>query len=119
MTGADQLVGVLVGPACSTCEADDLRAAAPCCAARRGRCPDCGTEYRWYEVPSPDGGGLSEPTCPGCGVVHDEQETGTVYCEDCGPSDCAYCGATTLRWLLSENLACRVCETGDVDGEAA
>ncbi len=102
---------VLVGPTCPTCETDDLSWEA------RGhdRCPDCGTEYRRYVDPGE--GDDPRPTCPGCGVDHDPSDAGTAYCEDCGPSDCAFCGVTTLRWLLSENLACRVCEGEEDEDE--
>lgn len=103
----DRQINVLVGPTCPTCESDDLRWGTPLGALWQGQCRDCGTEYRTYEV-------LPEPTCPGCGLPHDEDDRGTPFCEDCGPSDCAYCGASNLRWMLSENLACLLCETGEV-----
>jgi hypothetical protein len=99
-----QVISVLVGPTCPNCETDDLR----CGALHQSRCSDCATDYRSYAVPD------AEPTCPGCGVPHDEQQTGHVFCEDCGPSDCRWCGATVYRWQLSENLACFVCERGEV-----
>lgn len=103
-TSTGNVVTVLVGPSCPSCESHDLRWAAPLGAVQWGQCRDCGTEYRWYE----------EPMCPGCRMPHDEQQTGNAYCEDCGPSDCAFCGSTVLRPELSENLACLVCERGEV-----
>jgi hypothetical protein len=106
----DRMVSVLVGPSCPTCEPDDLHRGAPLGVLRDGRCRDCGTEYRWYEMRVVDVVARPEPKCPGCGIAHDEQKEGTVFCEDCGPSDCVFCGITTLRWLLSEQLACRSCE---------
>jgi hypothetical protein len=108
MTTRDGVVSVLVGPTCPTCASDDLRWRAPLGALSWGQCRDCGTEYHWYEEPVTDE--APEPMCPGCAMPHDEDEKGTVFCEDCGPSDCAYCGRTTLRWMLSENLACTECE---------
>lgn len=111
MTAAnDRTIIVLVGPTCPTCEADDLRVGAPVGAPTAGRCRDCGTSYYEYELHSDD---KSEPTCPGCGV-HSEEDGEAVTCEDCGPSDCVYCGDTVYRWQLSEDLACPLCE-----GEAA
>ena len=47
-TAFDRMVSVLIGPACPTCESDDLHEGAPVGALRDGRCRDCGTEYRWY-----------------------------------------------------------------------
>ena len=44
--------------------------------------------------------------CPTCGCTVDTDG----FCEDCAMSDCRYCGMTTLRWMLSENLACDICE---------
>jgi hypothetical protein len=108
-TAQDQQITVLVGPTCPTCASDDLRWGAPLGALWHGQCRNCGTEYRWYETPPP-----ADPICPGCGWWHDEHETGAVFCEDCELSDCAYCGYTTYRRLLSENLACVVCERGEV-----
>jgi hypothetical protein len=108
-TTQDDRVTVLVGPTCPTCESDDLRWGAPLGALWHGQCRDCGTEYHWYEVP-PGEGVEPEPTCPACGLPHNEQQTGEPFCEDCGLSDCAFCGVTTHRPMLSENLACRVCE---------
>jgi hypothetical protein len=106
-------INVLVGPTCPTCESDDLRWGAPLGALWQGQCRDCGTEYRAYEPPLGDGD-QPEPTCPACGLPHDEEDTGSPFCEDCHLSDCAYCGFTTHIWMLSENLACRVCEEGEV-----
>lgn len=40
----DQMVSVLVGPSCPTCEPDDLHRGAPSGALRDGCCRDCGTE---------------------------------------------------------------------------
>ena len=37
-----------------------------------GQCRDCGTEYRWYEVPNQDDVEAADPPCPGCGMSHDE-----------------------------------------------
>jgi hypothetical protein len=105
-------VNILVGPTCPSCETDDLLPGAPTGALRGGACGDCGTEYRWYRMPTPDGGPL-DPVCPGCGVSHDAEATGTAHCEDCTPSHCLYCGVTTFRSLLSANHACQVCETGE------
>jgi hypothetical protein len=113
MSANDQIVSVLVGPTCPACESDDLRWTASLGAVKHGQCRDCGTEYRWYHVPVVD----DEPqelTCPGCGVPS-EEDGQAMTCEDCGPSDCLYCGTTVYRWMLSENLACQECE----DGEAA
>jgi hypothetical protein len=101
---------VLVGPTCPTCESDDLRWGAPSGAPQQGQCRDCATQYRFYDAPDDI---EVEPTCPACGQPHDETETGQPFCEDCGLSDCAYCGTGTHRWMLSENLACRVCEEGE------
>jgi hypothetical protein len=109
----DRLLSVLVGPTCPACASDDLRWRAPFGALWHGQCRDCGTEYHWYAAPLDDAGAPVEPTCPGCAMPHDEEETGAVFCEDCGPSECAYCGGTTLRWKLSENLACETCEHGE------
>jgi|GEM_PF-6645732 len=106
-----RVASVLVGPTCSICEADDLHQGVPIGALRCGACPDCGTAYRWYEVPVVDDE-PQEPTCPGCGV-HSEEDGEAVTCEDCGPSDCVWCGKTVYRWMLSENLACQVCEQGE------
>lgn len=35
-------------------------------------------------------------------------------CEDCEPSDCAFCGVTTIRPLLSDRLACALCDGDEV-----
>jgi hypothetical protein len=106
----DRIVSVLVGPSCPTCEPDDLHRGAPSGALRDGRCRDCGTEYRWYEAPHDD---RPEALCPGCGCPSADENGDSITCEDCGPSDCAYCGTTVYRWQLSENLACQVCEMGE------
>lgn len=106
-TSTAHTVTVLVGPTCPTCQSDDLRWGAPLGALWHGQCRDCGTEYHWYQAPEP------EPTCPGCGLPHYEQATGTVCCDDCGPSECTYCGAPTYRWMLSEHHACVTCERGE------
>jgi len=50
----------------------------------------------------------SGAVCPACGPDNEHVE----FCEDCGPSDCVFCGTTTHRCLLSENLACADCEGG-------
>jgi hypothetical protein len=99
------IIIVLVGPTCPSCEANDLRLGAPSGALGQGQCADCGTEYRAYQEP--------ESTCPGCGMPHDEQASGAVFCEDCEPSDCLYCGQPTPRGMLSEHHACTVCELGE------
>lgn len=101
-------LAVLVGPTCPACASDDLRWGAPLGALRQGECRNCGTEYRWYAQPQP------EPICPGCGIPHDERHAGDVFCEDCEPADCKYCGAQTARAMLSANHACVVCERGEV-----
>jgi hypothetical protein len=106
-TSTGHITSVLVGPTCPTCESDDLRWRAPLGALWHGQCRDCGTEYCSHHVSEP------EATCPGCGLPHDEQQTGAVFCEDCEPSDCVFCGAPTARGMLSENLACVVCERGE------
>ena len=108
MVSSSRFISVLVGPSCPTCESDDLRWGAPSGALWHGACRDCGTEYRWYEEPEP------EAKCPGCGLLHDERQTGTIFCEDCQPSDCKFCGATTARGMLSEHRACITCERGEV-----
>lgn len=107
----DQVLAVLVGPTCPMCESDDLRWRAPLGALQHGQCRDCGTEYRWYETE----GSTPEPICPSCGLPHDPAVTGTAYCADCDLSDCAYCGTTPHRFLLDENVACSICERGEVD----
>ncbi len=119
-TTSDQLLSVLVGPTCPTCASDDLRWGAPCGALGAGQCRDCGTEYRWYRLPSTGGSpdDVDVPdghTCPAWGWPHRETDNGSSFCENCELSDCTYCGITTHRRTLSENLACRTCE----DGEAA
>lgn len=111
-TAHTEFLTVLVGPTCPTCEADDLSWGAPLGAPCQDRCRQCGTEYRRYTAPSDDDD-PPEPACAGCGVHHDPGEPGTAYCEDCGPSDCVFCGVTTLRWMLSDNLACGMCEEGE------
>jgi hypothetical protein len=112
-TSHDRQVNVLVGPTCPTCASDDLRWGAPLGALWHGQCRDCGTEYRWFSAPVGGADTPPEVICPGCGVAHEGHGSDTAYCEDCGPSDCAYCGATTLRWQLSENRACSTCELGE------
>jgi hypothetical protein len=108
MSAQAQLISVLAGPTCSDCLSDDLRWTIPLGSPLPGRCRHCGTDYLWFrhasECPS-----VSD--CPGCGPdISGDFE----LCEDCELSDCAYCGSTTHRFLLSENLACALCE-----GEAA
>jgi hypothetical protein len=110
-------ITVLIGPTCPTCEPDDLNSlGAPRGALRQ--CPDCGTEYRRYRLPtpseSPNVEARCEVVCPSCGLPHDHGDTGSPFCEDCELSDCMYCGMPTNRCNLSENLACRVCEEGEV-----
>ena len=117
-TTDDHLVSVLVGPTCPTCASDDLRWGAPRGALSSGQCRDCGTEYRWYRLPSADGSpddvdAVDEHTCPACGRHHYDTEPASPFCEGCQPSDCAYCGITTHRRTLSENLACETCEQGE------
>jgi hypothetical protein len=106
-TSTGRNISILVGPTCPTCESADLRWGAPLGALWHNQCRDCGTEYRWYQAPETEG------TCPGCGAPHDEQASGEVFCEDCEPSDRAYCGTTTARGMLSEHLACVTCERGE------
>ena len=48
--------------------------------------------------------------CALCGCPLDDADGDRPFCEDCEPSDCAYCGRTTPRALLSEHLACLMCE---------
>ena len=96
MATSDQHITVLVGPTCPTCASDDLRWGAPLGALWHGQCRDCGTEYRWYEAPDDL---QPQPTCPGCGLLAPTSSSrARRYCEDCEPSDCAYCGVTTLRF---------------------
>ena len=114
MAAQGELISVLVGPTCPACEADDLRGPSSPDSSRT-QCPACGTTYLWYAVPPDDDLATQpQPTCRGCGVWLGDPDPDAVFCEDCGPSDCAYCGATTLRWMLSENLACSMCEDGEV-----
>jgi len=117
MVSTDDHVTILIGPTCATCESDDLRWGAPLGALREDSCRNCGTEHRRYQaLPRCDSDRIEappEPTCPSCGLPHHEHETGSPFCEDCEPSDCAYCGAPTNRCNLSSNLACRVCEEGE------
>jgi hypothetical protein len=94
------------GLACPACGSNELRWGAPFDALWHAQCHDCGIIYGRSEE------GELEPICPGCGLQHDEQETGAPFCEDCGLSDCVFCGTPTLGGL-SENLACPECE--DVD----
>lgn len=104
----DGFISVLAGPTCSTCESDDLRWRAPAGALGRSQCPDCRTEYRLYAVAAP------ETPCPSCGSWYHHDEAGSPFCEDCELSDCAYCGTSLHRFELSENLACPICEHGEV-----
>ena len=104
-TSTGHMITVLVGPTCPTCEADDLSLGAPAGAPTKGQCDDCGTEYRAYQEP--------EATCADGGMPHDEQASGDVFCEDCEPTDCLYCGTPTPRGMLSEHHACTVCELGE------
>ena len=48
--------------------------------------------------------------CRLCGVLYVAGGDDNQFCEDCELSDCAYCGFTTNRPLLSCNLACQMCE---------
>jgi hypothetical protein len=115
--GVAETVSVLVGPACPSCESDDLRWGTPLCDTLSGHCRDCGTEYRWYEVPLPSDITCNitrEVPCEFCGLPHDTGDDDAPFCEDCELSDCAYCGATTNRPLLNENLACQTCEGAEV-----
>jgi len=48
----------------------------------------------------------SGASCPVCGPDDGNFE----FCEDCGPAECAFCGATVHRCLLSQNRACPDCE---------
>jgi hypothetical protein len=50
--------------------------------------------------------------CSLCGSWFETCDPDEELCEDCGLPDCAYCGVTTHRPLLSENLACVTCEEG-------
>jgi hypothetical protein len=111
--GVAETVSVLVGPACLSCESDDLRWRTPLGDTLVGHCRDCGTEYRWYEVPPSRDDAVSddvhEEDCALCGLPFDASDD-APFCDDCELSDCAYCGVTTNRPLLSENLACQMCE---------
>jgi hypothetical protein len=51
--------------------------------------------------------------CSFCGGWFDPCDPDDSLCQDCELSDCAYCGVTTHRPLLSENLACGRCEDRD------
>jgi hypothetical protein len=82
---------------CPACGTEGLRWGAPDGAPWHGRCRDCGIVYT-------RDGSIPQSVCPGCGLPHSETETGCVFCEDCGPSDCAGCGRPTLRWQLDEDL---------------
>jgi hypothetical protein len=113
MATSDQKLTVLIGPTCPTCASDDLRWGAPLGALWHGQCRDCGTEYRWFEAPDDE---QPPPACESCGSLLPEGQDLHYgpFCEDCELSDCAFCGTTVHRWELSESLACRVCETGEV-----
>jgi hypothetical protein len=107
-----ETVSVLVGPTCNECASDDGYRRAPLSGALPGKCRDCSTEYRWYQLPI-DGaapGGANEAICRFCGVLYDVDHNDIAFCEDCELSDCAFCGISINRPLLSENLACQVCE---------
>ena len=108
---AIRYISVLVGPTCPTCESDDCCWGAPLGALQRGHCEDCGTEYRCYAAPDE-----IEGQCQSCGSqLPDGQDIQDApFCEDCELSDCVFCGTSVHRFELSENLACRVCETGEV-----
>ena len=111
MNTEEQVLSVLVGPACPACASDDLRWTAPLGAVQWGQCRHCGTEYHWYRSPELHAADArSGAPCPGCGPDDQDFE----FCEDCELSDCAYCGSPTNRYLLSEDLACATCV-----GEAA
>jgi hypothetical protein len=123
---------VLVGPTCPACESDDLRWRTPLGGVLLGECQDCATEYRGYEVPLADGKAPSgkghEASCRFCGVRYlvddnnndnddnydnhnrNHNHNDNLLCLDCELSDCAYCGVTTNRPLLSDNLACQLCD---------
>jgi hypothetical protein len=109
-------ISVLAGPTCVSCESDDLHWGTPVVGVLPSRCRDCGTEYHWYEVPDSECVRCIsyETICPICGSSYDAGADDAPFCEDCELSDCAYCGAPTHRFSLSENLACSLCE-----GEAA
>jgi hypothetical protein len=51
--------------------------------------------------------------CLFCGTWFETCDPDNSLCEDCEFSDCAYCGFTTYRPLLSESLACGTCEGRD------
>jgi hypothetical protein len=99
---------------CPACGSAEVRWAEQLGSALWAQCRDCGTEYRSSGVPVNDVDAPQELICPGCGLLCEPLDDDAYCCEDCGPSDCAYCGATVYRWELSENLACRVCEQGEV-----
>ena len=110
------VIGVLVGPTCPTCESMDCRQGAPAGALWQGPCTDCGTECLWYQVPPDDSPSRVvvpvESVCPACGLFYEANDD-SPFCEDCHISDCAYCGVPVHCWMLSENLACRMCEDGE------
>jgi len=112
MATSNHVISVLAGPTCPTCASDDLRWGAPLGALLRAECRDCGTESRFYrcDIPAPTRIGTDDIpggcVCSACGCSVNAED----FCEDCAPSDCLYCGRTTHRRMLSENLACNICE---------
>lgn len=112
-------ISVLVGPTCSACASDDLRIGRPANGVLPIECRGCATEYRWYEVPqvaAVTAGSDTSTECRFCGCLFDPDNDcdEPLFCHDCELSDCVYCGTPTNRPLLSENLACSLCELGDV-----
>lgn len=111
-TAHNNLVSVLAGPTCPSCASDDLRFGPELGAQLRLDCQDCQTEYHWYRCDLPEpvdhtiNGSQSWHLCPACRCTVDAEG----FCEDCEMSDCLYCGMATHRWMLSENLACGICE---------
>lgn len=62
--------------------------------------------------PASAGPATGDAICPFCGCGFEGGED-AAFCDDCELSDCVFCGVTTHRPLLSDNLACRACEGGD------
>jgi hypothetical protein len=118
MASVSGAISVLVGPTCPTCESHDRRWEGSLSNHAHAQCRDCGTEYRWYDVPPPAHTQrvvcTTDATCLWCGLTFGAGwRDDAMFCEDCELSDCAFCGVTTNRPLLSENLACQLCETGE------
>lgn len=117
MAPATESLSVLVGPTCDSCASDDLHWGTPLGGVLPVECGGCGSEYHWYEAPpsrsSASHDVTTEATCPLCGRSYDAGDD-APFCDDCQLSDCAYCGITTNRPFLSDDLACRVCSEGEV-----